>query len=172
MSKIDCVKKIKSQFKIESCSYINQLPFDFYVELENNQWFLIEYQGQQHYKPVKLWDGDNEVKFIERQKRDLIKKSYCEKNDILLLIISYNEYKLIEDKIIDFIITNFPDVNIRNEEVKEPNAETIQLKKKKRDFKKKENIEEVKQKKDNKKDKIELIDTTQINKNNILKFII
>jgi hypothetical protein len=64
-------------------------------------------------------------------------------------------------------------MTVKNKEVKDPNAETVQQEKKKRDCKKKETVEEeVKQKKDNKKDKIELIETTQINKNNILKFII
>jgi hypothetical protein len=42
------------QFKISDCKFINHLIFDFAVfDEHDNVKFLIEYQGRQHFKPVK-----------------------------------------------------------------------------------------------------------------------
>lgn len=87
LSKNKNVKNILPQYTIETCSYINPLPFDFKVELHNNKNFLIEYQGQQHYKPIEFWGGVK--KYEEQCIKDKIKYDYCDKNNINLLIISY-----------------------------------------------------------------------------------
>ena len=49
----------------------------------------IEFNGEQHYKAFNYMGGDND--FLLRQIRDMIKKDYCESNNIQLLIIKYNE---------------------------------------------------------------------------------
>lgn len=71
LSKHKYIKSIKKQYIFDDCINTNPLPFDFYIELENGKWFLLEYNGQQHYKEVKFWDGENGFK--ERQHRDSIK---------------------------------------------------------------------------------------------------
>jgi hypothetical protein len=64
----------------------NKLPFDFYI---SNYKIAIEYQGEQHFKPIKGWGGE---KTFERIKyNDNIKKEYCNKNNIHLIEIPYYE---------------------------------------------------------------------------------
>lgn len=87
LSKNKNIKNILCQYTIETCSYINPLPFDFKIELKNNKNILIEYQGQQHYKPIEFWGGIQRYK--EQCIKDKIKYDYCDKNNINLLIISY-----------------------------------------------------------------------------------
>lgn len=66
--------------------YKNPLHCDFYLPDFN---LVIEYNGEQHYKPVKLWGGEEELQII--QLRDKIKKDYCLEHNINYLIIKYNE---------------------------------------------------------------------------------
>jgi hypothetical protein len=81
-------KKIKfeRQYKFENCFFKNKLAFDFYLTELN---CCIEYNGYQHYYPVKYFGGENN--FEEQVLKDKIKKDYCQKNNIDLLIIKYNE---------------------------------------------------------------------------------
>lgn len=94
-------RKIKSLLDEANVNYIQEKSFsdlkfddtqhfarfDFYI---NNQ-YLIEYNGQQHYIQG---DGvfDNEIKFNKTQEHDDIKKEYCKKNQIPLIIIPYTHY--------------------------------------------------------------------------------
>lgn len=79
----------------EDCKYKKLLPFDFYLPHKN---ICIEVQGEQHYFPIDKFGG---VKSFElQQKRDEIKKHYCEYKNIQLIILSYkdirsNNYKTI-----------------------------------------------------------------------------
>ena len=68
------------------------LPFDFYLFKYN---ILIEYQGEQHYKPRKKFGG--EEGFKNTVIRDNIKKQYCKNNNIKLIEIPYTEIKSIGD---------------------------------------------------------------------------
>lgn len=74
------------QYKFNDCRNILPLPFDFYLPDLN---MCVEYNGAQHYKPVKYWGGEKTLKEIK--KRDNIKKQYCIDNNIKLMIIRYNE---------------------------------------------------------------------------------
>lgn len=73
------------------------LKFDFAVFDENGIKFLIEYQGKQHYESSDFFGG--EEKFRLQQKYDNMKKEYCKRNNIQLLIISYWEKDI--EKIIE-----------------------------------------------------------------------
>lgn len=77
------------------------LRIDFYWE-QGHQAFAIEYDGEQHFKPVKHFGGLSEFKKI--QERDKIKTIYCLKNGIRLLRISYKEYDDIEEIIDHFLL--------------------------------------------------------------------
>lgn len=71
------------------------LRFDFKVGEEDN-FILIEYQGQQHYIPNKMWGGEEQLK--RQQENDNKKRAYCKDNNIKL--IEYN-YELTEKELIN-----------------------------------------------------------------------
>ena len=89
------IKFIK-QKKFDDCKNIKKLSFDFYLPNLN---MCIEFDGRQHYESIKYFGGDNQLQLI--QKRDKIKNEYCEKNNIKLLRIKYNEN--IEIKLNEFL---------------------------------------------------------------------
>lgn len=75
------------------------LRYDFYLPDYN---LLIEYHGDQHYRPVKFSSlcSKNELmeSFAEAKQRDKIKERYAFKNDFLLLVINETyEHFSIED---------------------------------------------------------------------------
>lgn len=69
----------------------NNYRADFFVPLEN---LIIEYNGAQHYKPIKQFGGAKA--FHKQQKRDCKVREYCKENNIKLLEISYLQYPIIE----------------------------------------------------------------------------
>ena len=95
----DCLIKNKTEYKIYVDGHCYR--FDFYLPDYN---LFIEYDGEQHYRPVRFHGNDlstTQAEFEEQQKRDKIKNKYCEDNNIHLLRIPYWETKNIET-----IITN------------------------------------------------------------------
>lgn len=75
-----------AQKRFDGCSYKYKLAFDFYLPEQN---ICIEYNGIQHYNPIEFFGGKEE--FDKRIERDKIKIEYCNKNNILLIIIKYGE---------------------------------------------------------------------------------
>jgi hypothetical protein len=87
------------EFRFNDCVGINKkLPFDFYLEKYN---LCIEYQGQQHFKPVEIFGGQKQ--FETQQINDNIKRQYCKENNIDLLEIAYWDYNnvnlILQDKL-------------------------------------------------------------------------
>lgn len=79
------------QYKFKNCKNIRALPFDFFIPSYN---CCIEYQGIQHYFPIDIFGGQ---KALENTiKRDEIKKEFCKRNKINLIIIKYTDYNQIE----------------------------------------------------------------------------
>jgi len=74
------------QHSFDDCKNILQLSFDFYIPEKN---ICIEFDGIQHFQPVKYFGGEDEFKLT--QLRDKIKNKYCKDNNIKLLRIKYNE---------------------------------------------------------------------------------
>ena len=74
------------QYRFNDCRDKYTLPFDFYLVDYNT---CIEYQGEQHYRVVDFFGGN--TRFEACQLHDQIKKDYCEKNNISLLCIRYDE---------------------------------------------------------------------------------
>ena len=93
----------KRQYSFYDCKNIRLLPFDFGI-IKDNKILLIEYQGEQHFKPINF--GGTSVSpeqlFIDVKKRDNIKLTYSTINKIPLLQISYKKLKNI-----DIILTQF-----------------------------------------------------------------
>lgn len=96
-------KKIRSYFQINNIKFIPQkrfkncrgklpLPFDFYIPSKK---LLIEYNGEQHYKPIDFFGGYK--KFLKQKHNDWLKRKYAKDNKISLLTISYKDYKVIEE---------------------------------------------------------------------------
>lgn len=85
------------QYKFKDCKNIFALPFDFYLSDYN---ICIEYDGQQHFKPLDFFGGQESYEKII--KNDDIKNTYCKNNNIKLLRITYLD-KNIEDIILSFI---------------------------------------------------------------------
>ena len=81
--------------RFDSCKDINSLPFDFFVENS----YLIEYDGEQHYKKNIGYIFDYE----KIHKHDLIKSKWCKDNNIPLIRIPYTQFnKLsIEDLLLE-----------------------------------------------------------------------
>lgn len=88
----------KQQYSFKTCKNINPLPFDFYLPDFN---IAIEYQGEQHYYPVKWFGGWNG--YFKGYERDIIKHNYCIKKGIRLVEIPYWEKNNIP-KIIENVI--------------------------------------------------------------------
>jgi len=100
----------QNEYKFINCKNINPLPFDFAVFVDKEKTglkLLIEYDGEQHYRPVKF-NGMSlekaEANFIKTQKHDGIKNNYCASNNIPLLRIPYWEKNNIKDIIDNFLL--------------------------------------------------------------------
>ena len=63
------------------------LSYDFAVYSAGELKCLIECQGQQHYKPVKLFGGEEQ--FARQQIHDVLKKNYADKIGVPLIEIPY-----------------------------------------------------------------------------------
>ena len=98
--------KYTSQTKFNDCLDVGLLRFDFGVWKNNNLLCLIEYDGEQHYMPVRfnqISDEEAQEKFIGIQRRDKIKNDYCKTNNIPLLRIPYWENKNMKKIITDYL---------------------------------------------------------------------
>lgn len=87
------------QFFLDKCEQNNCIPittFDFYVQEYN---CLIEFQGKQHYVPIKNWGGQEKLEYI--QKHDSIKYNYAISHGIDILIINYLDQNHIEQILIN-----------------------------------------------------------------------
>ena len=84
------------QQRFTGLEYDGPLRCDFYL---TDKKVVIEYNGRQHYKAVKFFGGKEGLK--NTQVRDLIKKTWCEKNYINFEIIKYDER--IEERIDEII---------------------------------------------------------------------
>lgn len=87
----------ESQFTFKDCKNIRPLPFDFYIPSKN---ICIEYDGEQHFKPIRFDKhnkrGTPQERFEELKIRDEIKNNFCKDNKIKLIRIPYTEFDNIE----------------------------------------------------------------------------
>lgn len=81
--------KFIQEAKFKSCKNTNKLPFDFYLPEYRT---IIEYDGQQHFKPSFHSDKKIAQLNLERtQRNDIIKNEWCKKKKINLLRIKYTQ---------------------------------------------------------------------------------
>lgn len=80
--------KYDYQKKFNDCKSPNNryMYFDFYLPKYN---LVIEYDGQQHYNPIKIFGGHERYEL--QKKYDLIKTNYCFDNKLELIRIPFNK---------------------------------------------------------------------------------
>ena len=79
----------EKQKKFEWLKFNKPLSLDFFLPKYK---IAIECQGEQHYKPIEHFGGENEYNVVSD--RDIVKKSQCNSNGIKLLY--YTKYKNID----------------------------------------------------------------------------
>ena len=104
----------EKEHSIDNLNGVNggKLRFDFCI-IKNDKKILIEYDGEQHFKPKF-----GEYEFNRTVQNDAIKNEYCSKNGIRLLRIPYNDFDNIEKIIIEFL-------NIGNTEITNENKKSL-----------------------------------------------
>ena len=80
--------KYIDQYKIDNKKYWNNIIKVDFAIYNNNKMYLIEYNGKQHYVPIKHFGG--EIKFEYQQNRDSQLRLYCKDFNIPLLEIKYD----------------------------------------------------------------------------------
>lgn len=95
-------REFETEKTFDDCVFKAKLRFDFYLgeyytEFNNKKIFnsqvLMEYDGQQHYHPVKfrgISDSESYKRFITTQITDWLKDLYCITKDISLVRIRYS----------------------------------------------------------------------------------
>lgn len=98
----------EEQYRFADCQNFIPLPFDFCLNFDGKK-ALIEYQGEQHFRPVDFGNHD-EIKIARQFERikenDFIKAKWCQDNEIPLLTVPYTEYEQIESHVMKFITNN------------------------------------------------------------------
>ena len=99
-STIPHISEVEIEKTFEDCIFKSPLRFDFYIphnDIDNNQEILIEYDGEQHYHPVKFSNSTTDEEayknFISIQVRDWYKDYYCITHNYPLLRIKYSQKK-------------------------------------------------------------------------------
>lgn len=75
----------ETQKTFPDCTFKRELPYDFYIEEYR---VLIEFDGEQHYKPIEFFGG--KTAFEYQKIRDNIKNDFAKKNGFTLLRIRGN----------------------------------------------------------------------------------
>ncbi len=88
------------EHRIPECKNSQTLPFDFAVRAP--KLMLIEFNGEQHYK-AGFFGGVKAFKYI--QHRDGIKKRFCKRERIPLLVIPYTKIDRVEELVRKFLQT-------------------------------------------------------------------
>lgn len=98
----DCNMEFVYQKTFNDCKDLRALPFDFFVPKYN---LCIEYDGEQHFKPIDFDGNGPELtlqQFAKTTYHDEIKNQYCRNNNIKLLRIPY--FENVEDELEKFFI--------------------------------------------------------------------
>jgi hypothetical protein len=94
----------QSQYRVDECRKVKPLPFDYCIfnnEHSKKILFLIEFQGEQHYKILRKGFFGGKKEFEKRRINDKIKQDYCYNNGIPLLTIPYTDFNNIEEILIN-----------------------------------------------------------------------
>lgn len=88
--------KFIQQIRFKKCKNKFTLPFDFGVfDSKDNLKYLIEFDGKQHYEPIRYFGGIDSFKKLKHN--DEIKNTYCINNSIPLIRIPYWDFSNVEN---------------------------------------------------------------------------
>lgn len=86
----------EEQKSFEDLRYLDSLFYDFVVyDTEEKIKCLIEYDVEQHFKPIEKWGGEDKLR--ETIIRDEIKNNYASSKGIKLIRINYKQINEIEN---------------------------------------------------------------------------
>lgn len=88
--------KFKPQYTVKSTGR----RYDFCI-LQHGKRLMVEFDGKQHFSLVEQWGGDEAYK--NQRKTDQEKNEWCEKNQIPLLRIRFDQKALIVEMLNDFL---------------------------------------------------------------------
>lgn len=97
LTKMNIPFKREYQLSIKS-KYISYMRLDFYLPNIN---VAIEYDGEQHYKSIPFYGGDEGLKL--QQLIDLDKDNECIRRNIKLIRIAYTEFNNLETILMDLL---------------------------------------------------------------------
>jgi predicted Zn-ribbon and HTH transcriptional regulator len=103
----NCKANYEQQYAFDDCKNISFLRFDFLIK-QMDEFFLIEYDGIQHFEPVDFGGRGiewAEEQFKETKIKDQIKNQYCKDNNIRLYRIPHWKHAEIES-IVNKLIHN------------------------------------------------------------------
>ena len=83
------------EYRNKECKYKYTLPFDFAIYKDDKLKFLIEYDGELHYKPGRWKEAKN--KFTSNLMKDNIKSEFAKQHKIKLIRIPYWEFNNIDE---------------------------------------------------------------------------
>ena len=97
--------RFKRECKFKSCRDKLPLRFDFVVQT-NVGVKAIEYQGKQHYEPMRFGMSEEKAKnkLAGVQRRDEIKLNWCNRKGLPLLVIPYWEFDKISEMVKEFVL--------------------------------------------------------------------
>ena len=78
--------EFESQKRFKELRAIKPLSYDFYLPSLN---VLIEFQGEQHYRPIEFFGGESRYKL--QKQYDTLKKNYADSKGMSLIEVSYKE---------------------------------------------------------------------------------
>ena len=84
-------------------------PFDCAIFNQETLLCLIEYDGEQHFKPIEFFGG--EEAFQKQQERDQKKDEWCKENNIPLLRIPYTDYDILNK---EYLFSKIPKLRFLN----------------------------------------------------------
>ena len=91
----------KREVRFDDCKDQLTLPFDFVIYENNEILGVVEFDGIQHFKPIKIFGGKKAL--TKTKHHDSLKTDYCLMKNIPLLRISYEEFDKIEEMISSFL---------------------------------------------------------------------
>lgn len=96
--------EFQTQYRIKEFNLSS--PFDFAIFNNGVLLGLIEYDGEQHFKSVDFFGGEEKLKL--QQERDERKNKWCEENNIRLIRIPYIQYNNLTT---EYLLSFFPELS-------------------------------------------------------------
>lgn len=99
--KYNIIGDIEREKMFDGLKSDSHLRFDFYFRTKNHLEYVIEFDGEQHFRPIGRFGGKEG--YEETRKRDNIKNNWCYVRGVRLLRIPYYRFDDVEDMVDDFL---------------------------------------------------------------------